>query len=184
VVFTSRYLLDADASSVILFSVGKDAIFGIWKVLRVLRVQIKLSDSGLPRLQYEPCADESATMEEGRIAELDGTAYTHVLLSMLPLVVGVAIHSMLYYRYKSWWSWFVSTLADSIYLFGFAAMCPQLYINYHLRSVAHLPLRALMYKAFLTFIDDVFALLVKMPLKHKLMTLRDDIVFLGFLYQV
>ncbi len=42
---------------------------------------------------------------------------------------------------------------------------------------------AFAYKIFNTFIDDVFAFMVKMPLKHRIMTLRDDIVFLGFVYQ-
>ena len=63
-------------------------------------------------------------------------------------------------------------------------MCPQLYVNYKLQSVAHMPMTALGYKVFNTFIDDVFAFfLVQMPLKHRFMTLRDDVVFLGFLYQ-
>ena len=31
--------------------------------------------------------------------------------------------------------------------------------------------------------DDLFALTMKMPLKHRIMTLRDDVVFIGFLYQ-
>ena len=62
-------------------------------------------------------------------------------------------------------------------------MTPQLYINYKLQSVAHLPVKVFMYKIFNTFIDDVFAFVVKMPLKHRLMTLRDDAVFLVFLYQ-
>jgi len=62
-------------------------------------------------------------------------------------------------------------------------MLPQLYINHRLKSVAHLPLKAFMYKIFQTFIDDVFAFLVDMPLKHRLMTFRDDAVFLLFLLQ-
>lgn len=40
-----------------------------------------------------------------------------------------------------------------------------------------------MYKLFNTFVDDVFAFLIEMPLKHKLMTLRDDLVFVIFLSQ-
>lgn len=40
-----------------------------------------------------------------------------------------------------------------------------------------------MYKIFVTFIDDAYSFMVQMPLKHKIMTLRDDVVFLGFLYQ-
>jgi hypothetical protein len=31
-------------------------------------------------------------------------------------------------------------------MFGFIAMTPQLYINYRLKSVAHLPWKAFMYK--------------------------------------
>jgi hypothetical protein len=56
------------------------------------------------------------------------------------------------------------------------------YINYKLQSVAHLPLSAFMYKLFSTFIDDVFAFMIKMPWKHRIMTFRDDLVFFGFLY--
>mmetsp|Transcript_40624 Transcript_40624/g.95396 ORF Transcript_40624/g.95396 Transcript_40624/m.95396 type:complete len:134 (-) Transcript_40624:41-442(-) len=62
-------------------------------------------------------------------------------------------------------------------------MCPQLYINFKLRSVAHLPTRAMMYKLFNTFVDDIFAWLVEMPTKHRIMTLRDDVVLMVFLYQ-
>lgn len=41
----------------------------------------------------------------------------------------------------------------------------------------------MVYKIFNTFIDDVFAWVVKMPMKHRIMTLRDDVVFAIFLYQ-
>jgi hypothetical protein len=41
-----------------------------------------------------------------------------------------------------------------------------------------------MYKIFNTFVGDAFAWLIEMPLKHRLMTLRDDVVFLIFLVQV
>lgn len=39
------------------------------------------------------------------------------------------------------------------------------------------------YKAVNTFIDDLFAFVVKMPLLHRIGCLRDDLVFLIFLYQ-
>lgn len=41
-----------------------------------------------------------------------------------------------------------------------------------------------MYKMFNTFVDDAFAWLIEMPWKHRIMTLRDDVVFLMFLVQV
>jgi hypothetical protein len=62
-------------------------------------------------------------------------------------------------------------------------MTPQLYINYKLQSVAHLNWRTLTYKSINTFIDDLFAFVIKMPIMHRLACLRDDIIFFIFLYQ-
>jgi hypothetical protein len=62
-------------------------------------------------------------------------------------------------------------------------MLPQLFINYKLKSVAALPWRAFMYKAFNTFIDDIFAFIITMPTAHRVACFRDDIVFIIYLYQ-
>lgn len=88
-----------------------------------------------------------------------------------------------HYTYKSWYSWLISNLANAVYTFGFISMCPQLYVNYRLKSVAHLPCKVFLYKVFNTFVDDVFAFLIDMPWKHRVMTLRDDVVFGVFLVQ-
>lgn len=40
-----------------------------------------------------------------------------------------------------------------------------------------------MYKAFNTFIDDLFAFIITMPTAHRVACFRDDIVFLIYLYQ-
>ena len=52
-------------------------------------------------------------------------------------------------------------------------MTPQLFINYKLKSVAHLPWRMLTYKALNTFIDDIFAFVIKMPTLYRIGCLRD-----------
>ena len=52
-------------------------------------------------------------------------------------------------------------------------MTPQLFINYKLKSVAHLPWRMLTYKALNTFIDDLFAFVIKMPTLYRLGCFRD-----------
>jgi hypothetical protein len=62
-------------------------------------------------------------------------------------------------------------------------MCPQLYLNYRLKSVAHLPWRQMTYKFLNTIIDDLFAFVIKMPLLHRLSVFRDDLVFLVYIYQ-
>ena len=40
-----------------------------------------------------------------------------------------------------------------------------------------------MYKALNTFIDDLFAFIIRMPTLHRMSCFRDDIVFAVFLYQ-
>lgn len=175
------YLFDADTSSLVLASVGKDVLWSAWKVIRIVKPRIYMYKGFLPSVTYlEQC---NLDTEEKESARLDTIATAHMSLCVYPCVIGLAIYSLLNYKYKSWWTWFISSLADSVYFFGFISMTPQLYINYKMQSVAHLPIRAFIYKIFSTFIDDVFAFMVKMPLKHRLMCLRDDVIFLGFLYQ-
>ena len=52
-------------------------------------------------------------------------------------------------------------------------MCPQLFINYKLKSVAHLPWRQMTYKFLNTIVDDLFAFVIKMPTLHRLSVFRD-----------
>lgn len=81
------------------------------------------------------------------------------------------------------YSWVINSLVNGVYCFGFLFMTPQLFLNYRMKSVAHLPWRAFMYKAFNTFIDDVFAFIITMPTAHRLACFRDDVIFLIYLYQ-
>lgn len=62
-------------------------------------------------------------------------------------------------------------------------MTPQVYINYKLKSVDHLPWKALIYKSLNTFVDDVASFLIDMPWMHRLSCFRDDIIFFCYLYQ-
>lgn len=77
----------------------------------------------------------------------------------------------------------LSTLVGAVYTFGFILMCPQLYLNYKLKSVAHLPWRQMTFKFLNTIIDDLFAFVIKMPTLHRIACFRDDVIFLIFLYQ-
>ena len=116
--------------------------------------------------------------------EADAKAMRALLLCMWPLISCWGVYSLLYRPHKSWLSWMLHTAGNGVYLYGFVAMCPQLYINYRLKSVAHLPWRAMGYKVFNTVIDDVFAFAIAMPWSHRLACFRDDVVFLVFLYQM
>lgn len=62
-------------------------------------------------------------------------------------------------------------------------MTPQLFINYRMKSVAHMPWKVFVYKALNTFIDDLFAFAIKMPTLHRVACFRDGILhFLIILY--
>lgn len=63
-------------------------------------------------------------------------------------------------------------------------MTPQLFINYKLKSVAHIPMNAMIYKTLNTFIDDMFSFIIKMPILHRIACFRDDIIFFIYLYQM
>ena len=199
------YLLDNDTSWMVLFSVAKDTIYSLWKVLQVLRPNIIAAYNAWNQsksLQAAPLTDDVGggaggggggedkgkttalrAEEERRIMDYDSTAVRYCSYLLCPMLAILSAYNLKTTVYASWWSWCISSLVDFVYLFGFISMVPQLYINYKLKSVAHLPIRAFMFKLFNTFIDDVFVLLMKMPLKHRLMALRDDVIFLGFLYQ-
>lgn len=70
-----------------------------------------------------------------------------------------------------------------MYTFGFVLMTPQLYINYKLKSVAHLPWRFLCYRSLNTVIDDLFAFVIRMPTMHRLVSkdADDGVVITGLL---
>ena len=38
------------------------------------------------------------------------------------MVLGLAVYYLQHYTYKSWWSWFIGCLADSMYFFGYASV--------------------------------------------------------------
>lgn len=49
----------------------------------------------------------------------------------------------------SWYSWLIQNSVYGVYCFDFLFMIPQLFVNYKLKSVAHLPWKTLMYKVFI-----------------------------------
>ncbi|PHJ20351.1 cleft lip and palate transmembrane protein 1 protein [Cystoisospora suis] len=106
-----------------------------------------------------------------------------LFLLLLPLVLGVSIYQLVYVPHKGWWSWGITSLATCAYTFGFVSMTPQLFRNYKLQSVTHMPWTVLGYQFTNTFIDDVFSCFIRMPKMHRMSVFRDDVVFIVFLIQ-
>jgi hypothetical protein len=171
------YLADGGGTSwVILASVFGGVMVDAWKVWKLIQPQFVLA---YPFVVFS----RIQTANEEKTSHYDSIAITYLALILYPVVIGWAAYALLHETYTSYYSWLVSNLANAVYTFGFIGLCPQLYVNYRLKSVAHLPWKVFVYKIFSTFVDDVFAFLIDMPWKHRIMTLRDDVVFVMFLVQ-
>merc|ERR1711920_1063897 len=124
---------------------------------------------------------DSYTLSETKVHDEEAMRYLSCV--MYPLVVGYSLYSLSYESHKSWYSWLLGSIVGCVYTFGFIMMTPQLFINYKLKSTAHMPWKMMTYKFINTFIDDLFAFVIKMPTLYRLGVFRDDIVFFIYLYQ-
>eukprot|EP01094_Clydonella_sp_ATCC50884_P001784 TRINITY_DN11339_c0_g1_i2.p1 TRINITY_DN11339_c0_g1~~TRINITY_DN11339_c0_g1_i2.p1 ORF type:complete len:620 (-),score=162.83 TRINITY_DN11339_c0_g1_i2:29-1888(-) len=172
------YLLDNETSFMVLMSSGIGLVIDFWKISKAVNVKIVRS-SVVPY----PWFDYKDTYVESSTSEYDRLAFKYLSWVLFPLVILYAIYSLMYDTHRSWYSWVLGSLTGAVYTFGFIMMTPQLFINYKLKSVAHLNGRVFMYKALNTFIDDLFAFIIKMPTMHRLACLRDDLIFFVYLYQ-
>ncbi|KAK8171233.1 CLPTM1 domain protein [Phyllosticta citrichinensis] len=180
------YLMDnnENTSWMILFGQGTGILIEAWKVTKTADIRIRQAPEGslIPyRITFEDKHQLSDTEKETQ--EYDRIAFKYLYVIAVPLLLAYAGYSLIYETHKSWYSFTIATLVGSVYAYGFLMMVPSLYINYRLKSVAHMPRKAMTYKFLNTFIDDLFAFTIKMPTLHRLATLRDDIIFFIYLYQ-
>ncbi|KAF7840199.1 cleft lip and palate transmembrane protein 1-like protein [Senna tora] len=172
------YLLDNDTSWMILASSGIGCIIEFWKIGKAMHIEIDRTGR-IPMLKFR----DRESYVRNKTKEYDDIAMKYLSYVLFFLAVCFSIYSLKYDRHKSWYSWILSSLTSCVYMFGFIMMCPQLFINYKLKSVAHLPWRQMTYKFLNTIIDDLFAFVIKMPTLHRLSVFRDDVIFLIYLYQ-
>lgn len=132
----------------------------------------KLSPAELRRIELARLTDESDRLATRTLGAVLG-----------PIVVAYALRTLVNDEYSGWYSWLVTTASGAVYALGFVLMTPQLFLNHRLRSVAHLPWRVLGYRFVNTFIDDLFAFIIRMPTMARISCFRDDVVFFAYLAQ-
>lgn len=176
------YVFDSDTNTVIRISCFVGLAIEIWKVTKVQDVSFNFENKILgifPRITL----DDKKDYKDSGTKEFDRMAFRYLGMAFFPLAFCYCIYSVIYNEHKSWYSFVLGSCYGFLLTFGFIMMTPQLFINYKLKSVAHLPWRMMTYKALNTFIDDIFAFVIKMPTMYRLGCFRDDIVFFIFLYQ-
>jgi len=168
------YLADNDTSYMVVMSNGVGLVIEFWKISKAITIKW---EGG--KIEWV----EAQSYKKSKTKEYDEIATSHLLFVTMPLVAGYGLYSLYFQKHKGWYSWILNTLVGFIYMFGFVMMTPQLFINYKLQSVAHLNWRTMSYKSINTFIDDLFAFVIIMPIMHRMACLRDDVIFFIFLYQ-
>jgi hypothetical protein len=199
------YLIDRDSSLLITVPSAIGCLIALWKcqraagfqILRLTEDRSKLAPNWwnrIPRLfGYEIRAvrmearTKDRSSQQARLHDLtlesDRIATRTLGSVLLPLVIGYALYSFIYQEHSGWYSWIVTSASSAVYALGFVLMTPQLFLNWKLKSVAHLPWRVLVYKSLNTFIDDLFSFIIRMPTMARISCFRDDIVFFIYLYQ-
>ena len=191
------FLVDSDSSMLVTIPAFIGILIQIWKVKKATGIGIKWGTRGIPYIHFYRWEQEYAskinkdasphiTKEEelARITlEADRTATTYLSTLLFPITIGFTVRSLLFERHTSWYSWGIGALTGCVYTFGFVLMCPQLFINHKLKSVSFMPWKFMIYRFLNTFIDDLFAFIIKMPTMHRLSVFRDDIVFFIYMYQ-
>ncbi|CAI2334011.1 unnamed protein product [Caenorhabditis sp. 36 PRJEB53466] len=176
------YICDNETNTMVKVTVGIGLLIECWKIPKVMNVQIDWQNRLFGVIPRVSITDKGSYVEsETKI--YDQMAFKYLGWVLFPLLVGYAIYSVIYVEQKGWYSWLLNMLYGFLLTFGFITMTPQLFINYKLKSVAHLPWRMLTYKFINTFIDDLFAFVIRMPLLYRIGCFRDDIIFLIYLYQ-
>jgi len=176
------YCLDNETSNIIIGSSAIGLLIELWKITKVLNIKVDRTNKYfgvIPRLIFE----DKSSYKDSETKAHDRAAFKYMSWALYPCLVGYFIYSLMYNEHKGIYSFILEVFYSFILMFGFIMMTPQLYINYKLQSVAHLPWRMLTYKAVNTFIDDMFAFCIKMPTLHRIGCFRDDIIFFIYLYQ-
>jgi hypothetical protein len=152
-------------------------LFGFELHAMRLRAAAALREDGTHKADSEK---DLATLTE----EMDSLATRTIgKYLLLPLVLGYTVHTLINEEHSGWYSWFITSASAVVYAVGFVLMTPQLFLNYKMKSVAHLPWRVLGYRFVNTFIDDLFAMIIRMPTMARISCFRDDVVFIIYLWQ-
>lgn len=178
---TFIYVYLEDAHFLVKIELGIGLAIEIWKLRKIFSIEIS-TKFPFVNLNYKIkfSQDNSQNHETEAINLM--TKYLFLPISVLYLS-----YRIYYYKqtiYSSYFKFAIQYLFFLFNLFGFVLMTPQIYINYKLKSVSHMPVKALTYKFLNTIIDDLYAFAVKTTTLYRISCFKDDVIFVIFIIQM
>lgn len=156
----TAYLWSEGSSLLVLVPQAANTLLYVWKLAKASGWQVTLKWGFLPTgVVYSRSLHASTTAGKGSAADSEAVRYMSAVLA--PLLAGYALYSFVNDKFAGWGEFALLTAVSAVYGSGFALMTPQLWVNYKLKSVAHMPWNVLIYRFSATFIDDLFAAIIK-----------------------
>jgi hypothetical protein len=175
-IILALFMQDNGASLLVVVPQVFCIIVSAWKVKRAFGVNFAFKG-------FWPTFTTNIDTADELTLSLDRQATSIVFKIVVPLIAVYGVYSFVFDEHVGWYSYSLGVASAAVYSVGFVMMFPQLFLNYRLKSVAHLPFRVLGYRFFNTIIDDIFACVLRMPAITRLACFRDDIVFVIYLWQ-
>lgn len=184
---TLIYILLQGANFIVKIELFISFVIEIWKLKKIFKISFEFNNFPyIIKLEYKQ------TFEQEEAKDYESEA-VNMMVKYLLLPIGVVYLGYRIYYYsdnivKNNWKSFVIFIIEYIYfllnVFGFILLTPQIYLNYKLQSVEHLPMKAMTYKFLNTIIDDLYAFAVKTPTMYRIFCFRDDVIFVIYIYQI
>ena len=184
---TFIYILIQGANFLVKIELFISFVIELWKLKKIFKLNLVLNNFPyIIKLEYK----KSFETEEARDYESEAV---NMMIKYMLLPIGIIYLGYRVYYYsdniiKNNWKSFIIFIIEYIYfllnVFGFILLTPQIYLNYKLKSVEHLPKKAMTYKFLNTIIDDLYAFAVKSPILYRIFCFRDDVIFVIYIYQI
>ena len=184
---TLIYILLQGANFIVKIELFISFVIEIWKLKKIFIISFQFSNFPyIIKLEYKQ------TFEQEEAKDYESEA-VNMMVKYLLLPIGVIYLGYRIYYYsdnivKNNWKSVVIFIIEYIYfllnVFGFILLTPQIYLNYKLKSVEHLTMKAMTYKFLNTIIDDLYAFAVKTPTMYRIFCFRDDVIFVIYIYQI
>ena len=174
------YFYIENASYIVMIELFVATAIELWKFRKIFKVEFSLQNKYIIKISYliKFKRDISKDYEDEAIS----MAMKFIFIPISVLYLSYRIYH--YHAGKTLFKFIIEYIFFLLNMFGFILLTPQVYLNYKLQSVEHLPIKVLSYKFLNTIIDDLFAFAVDTPTLYRISVFKDDVIFVIYIYQM